>query len=312
MKNVLITGGAGYIGSVLCELLLHKGYNVTVIDNLSYKQTSLLSLFKYKNFKFIKGDINRNDVLISEIGKHDIIIPLAAVVGAPACDAYSVLATETNHIQIQRIVDVLSKDQKIIVPNTNSQYGSSKDVVTEESPTLPLSHYAITKCNGEKALLDKQNGISLRLATVFGVSPRMRLDLLVNDFVYKAYTDNYLVLFESKFKRNFIHVGDVASAFLFMIHNYDECNNNVFNVGLSEANLTKMELALKIKEHVPNLVIKVEEFSSDKDKRDYVVSNAKIEGKGWLPLYSIDDGIKELLNAYPVIKHQLCSQYTNV
>ena len=312
MKNVLITGGAGYIGSVLSELLLYKGYKVTVIDNLSYHQTSILNLFKYKNFSFIKGDVNRNDVLMSEIAKNDIIIPLAAIVGAPACEAYSVLATETNHLQIQRIVDNLSKDQKIIVPNTNSQYGSSKDIVTEESPTLPLSHYAITKCNAEQALLKKQNGISLRLATVFGISPRMRLDLLVNDFVYKAYTDNYLVLFESKFKRNFIHVGDVASAFLFMINNYEKCNNQVFNVGLSDANLTKMELALKIKEYVPKLVIKTEEFSSDKDKRDYIVSNAKLERHGWLPIYSIDDGIKELLAAYPVVKHSLNSQYTNV
>lgn len=312
MKKVLITGGAGYLGSILTELLLHKEYEVTVIDNLLYRQTSPLHLFKYKNYKFIHGDINDKQLLLREVSKNDIIIPLAAIVGAPACDAYPALATDTNYLQIQHIVDNLSKDQKLIVPNTNSQYGSSKKIVTEESPALPLSHYAVTKCDAEKALLDKQNGIALRLATVFGVSPRMRLDLLVNDFVYKAFTDNYLVLFESKFKRNFIHVCDVASAFFFMIHNYEKCNNQAYNVGLSDANITKMELALKIKEHIPNLVIHVDEFFSDKDKRDYVVSNAKIESLGWVPLYSLDDGIKELLTAYPIIKHQLCFQYTNV
>ncbi len=311
MKKVLITGGSGYIGSVLTEVLLRK-YKVTVFDNLSYNQKSILQHFANKNFKFVYGDVRDNSKLLNLVKEHDIIIPLAAIVGAPACDLYKTESSDINYIQIKKIVENLSNDQALIVPNTNSQYGSSETIITEDSPFNPLSHYARTKCDAEKCVLDSKNGISLRLATVFGVSPRMRLDLLVNDFTYRSYTDGFLVLFESHFKRNYIHIRDVCKAFDFMIENYNICKNQAYNVGLSNANLSKMELALKIKEYIPKLVIKEDQFSQDKDKRNYIVSNEKIEKLGWSPDYNIDIGIKELLSAYPIIKNTLNKNFTNL
>lgn len=310
--NVLITGGAGYIGSLLTELLLLKGYDVTVVDNLSYNQLSLLHVCGNKKFKLISGDVM--DYVTNEnfINGFDVIIPLAAIVGAGACDKYKNLATEVNFLQIKEIVTRLKKNQKLIMPNTDSQYGSSTEVVTEESPVNPLSHYARTKCEAEKYILEHGNGVCLRLATVFGSSPRMRKDLLVNDFVYKALVDGYLVLFESYFKRNYVHVRDVCKAFLFAIENYDKMNNDKFNVGLSSANMSKMELALKVKEHIPKLVIKTEEFSEDVDKRNYVVSNAKLEKLGWSADYSLDDGIQELIYAHKMVININNKLFTNI
>lgn len=312
MKKVLITGGAGYIGSVLTETLLNNDYHVVVYDNLMYKQTSLLHLANHTNLKIIKGDVTDSEKLIGMIENFDIIIPLAAIVGAPACDANKELSTKINFTQIKNIVDNLRPDQKLIMPNTNSQYGSSDVIITENFPFKPLSHYAKTKCDAEDYILKKSNGICLRLATVFGSSSRMRCDLLVNDFVYRAMTDTFLVLFESHFKRNYIHVKDVAETFLFAIKNYDKMSGDVFNVGLSTGNLTKLELANLIKNYIPELVIIENEFSKDKDQRNYLVSNEKLESLGWKPKNTIDYGILELINAYQMVINNNNSKYSNL
>lgn len=309
--KVLISGGAGYIGSTLTDFLLSNNYSVTVIDNLSYDQTSLLHVCNNKRFELIHDDIMKYITNKSFLDKFDIIIPLAAVVGAPACDKNKDLATILNYKQIKYIVDNINH-QKLIMPNTNSQYGHSDDIITEEASLNPLSHYAKTKCDAEEYILSSGNGICLRLATVFGSSSRIRTDLLVNDFVYKSLVDGYLVLYESHFKRNYIHVRDIAMTFLFAIENYDLMKGQAYNVGLSSANLSKMELSIKIKDHIPELVIKTEEFKEDKDKRNYIVSNAKLEKLGWCPNYSIDDGISELINAYKMVIHSNNGKYNNL
>ena len=311
MQNVLITGGAGYLGSILTEVLLSKGYKVTVYDNLMYKQLSLTQFCHNKNFDLNVGDV-RDKSLQNLIKKYDIIIPLAAIVGMPACKKDPDLTVAVNYQQIADIVKTLSPNQKLLVPNTNSQYGSSESLITEESPFNPLSLYARTKCDAEKAVLDSGNGISLRLATVFGVSYRQRMDLLVNDFVYRAFKDEFLVLFESHFLRNYVHVRDVAKAFVHLIENYDTCNNNAFNVGLTSANMSKLQLAQKIKEYIQNLVIIEEQFKEDFDKRNYVVSNEKIEKTGWVCDYSLDAGILELLSAYKMILNFKNKDFTNL
>lgn len=310
--KILITGGAGYLGSTLAEHLLNRGHTVTVLDNLMYKQLSLLHLFKNPQFNFILGDVRDTDLLIEQVALADVIIPLAAIVGMPACQANPDLTVQVNFEQIAHIVDALRPDQKLILPNTNSQYGSSEEIITEESPFKPLSLYAQTKCDAEDYVLRKGNGVILRLATVFGVSPRMRQDLLVNDFVYKSVVDGYLVLFEAHFKRNYIHVQDIARTFEFMIDNYEQCRGEVYNVGLSTANLSKLELAEKIKQHLPNLVIKQDEFKQDFDKRNYIVSNAKLESLGWKPMFDLDYGIKQLISAYQMTIPYNNRNFTNL
>ena len=310
--KTLITGGAGYIGSTLTDLLLSNNYDVTVIDNLMYDQTSLLHVCNNKNFKLVHDDVMKYVTNKDYIGQFNIIIPLAAIVGASACEKHKDLATELNYLQIKHIVDNLRENQKLIMPNTNSQYGHSDDIITEESPLKPLTHYSRTKCDAEEYILSHKNGVCLRLATVFGSSSRMRTDLLVNDFTYKAIVDGYLVLFESHFKRNYIHVRDIANTFLFVIENYDVMCGNVYNAGLSTANLSKMELAMKIGEHIPNLIIKTEEFKKDIDKRNYIVSNQKLENLGWKPEHNLDDGIKELIHAYKMIINSNNRRFTNL
>lgn len=312
MNKVLITGGAGYLGSTITEHLLSVGYNVTVLDNLTYKQLSLLHLFKNPKFNFVLGDVRNVQFLQKLVEEHDIIIPLAAIVGMPACKINPQLAVDVNYHQIENILSVLKNTQKLILPNTNSQYGSSENIITEESPFKPLSLYAETKCNAESVMLKNGNGVSLRLATVFGVSPRMRQDLLVNDFVYKAIVDGYLVLFEGHFKRNYIHVQDIARTFQFVIENYDKCKGHAFNVGLSTANISKLELAEKIKEYIPSLVIKQDEFKEDFDKRNYIVSNEKLEKLGWYPMFDLDYGIKQLISTYPIIITHNQRNFTNL
>jgi nucleoside-diphosphate-sugar epimerase len=312
MKKVLITGGAGYLGSTLTELLITNGYKVTVLDNLMYDQLSLLHLFKREDFTFILGDVRDKQLLVKLVSENDIIIPLAAIVGMPACKANPELTIAVNFQQVETILEVLTNNQKLILPNTNSQYGSSDSIITEESPFNPLSLYATTKCDAENAMLSNGNGVSLRLATVFGVSPRMRTDLLVNDFVYKSIVDGYLVLFEANFKRNYIHVQDIARTFQFIIENYEVCKGQAFNVGLSSANLSKLELAEKIKVHIPGLVIKQDDFKEDFDKRNYIVSNQKLESKGWSPKFDLDYGIKQLIAAYKFIINKNNQNFTNL
>ena len=310
--KVLITGGAGYLGSNLTRHLLEAGYTVTVLDNLMYDQVTLLHLFGNPKFQFELGDVRDKKLLQELVGLNDVIIPLAAIVGMPACKANPDLTIAVNYQQVADIIEVLRDDQKLILPNTNSQYGSSDSIITEESPFNPLSLYAKTKCDAENAMLANGNGVSLRLATVFGVSPRMRLDLLVNDFVYKSVVDGYLVLFEAHFKRNYIHVQDIARTFQFVIENYDKCKGQAFNVGLSTANLSKLELAEKIKSHIPSLVIKQDDFKEDFDKRNYIVSNEKLEALGWKPIYDLDYGIKQLMSAYKIVINKNNQNFTNL
>ena len=308
--KILITGGAGYLGSVFTRNLL-KNHEVIVYDNLMYNQTSLLDLSNNPNFTFHYGDVREWSKLKYLVEQVDIVIPLAALVGFPLCEKDKDLATSINTTQIQNIVDVLSDDQMILYPNTNSGYGTRGDGVVDETNELtPISHYGKTKCEAENYIINESNGISLRLATVFGVSSRMRTDLLVNDFVYKLLTDRYITLFEHKFVRNFIHIQDVSRAFEYMIDNYYTFNNEIFNLGLSDENITKKQLVEKIQSHIPNTSVNYSDYYVDPDKRDYIVSNEKIEKTGWKPLFTLDDGIKELIQSYKMIVPTQ-SQYRN-
>jgi nucleoside-diphosphate-sugar epimerase len=312
--KVLITGGAGYLGSVITETLLDNGYHVTCLDKLIFNQVSLLPYTSNPNFKFVYGDVRNEELLERLCNEADVIIPLAAIVGFPACDAEPQLANEVNFKQIFNIVKFTKgKNKKILYPNTNSGYGIGvgQTECTEESPLNPISIYGNTKCSAENFLRSNTNAIIFRLATVFGVSPRMRTDLLVNDFTYKAITDKYIVVFEKTFKRNFIHIKDVASAFLFMINNYDKYKYEVFNVGLSNANLSKQELLEKIQSHVKDFAVSYNDYYEDPDKRDYIVSNAKIEATGWMPEWNLDMGITELIMAYQMIVPKMGSEFRN-
>ena len=302
--SILVTGGAGYIGSVLVPTLISEGYRVTVIDNLMHGQTSLLDCCANPNFDFIKGDISDYPLMNKILPKFDIIIPLAAIVGAPACKSNPTAARLVNYDAQMNIVNSTSLSQRIMFPTTNSGYGiGEKDrYCTEESPLKPISEYGRAKVNIERALLDKGNAITFRLATVFGMSPRMRMDLLVNDFTYKALKDKSIILFEEHFRRNYIHIRDVTNAFLFGIEKFDQMKGEPFNVGLSSANLTKRELCEKIKLFVPDFYIHSAAIGEDPDKRDYLVSNEKIESLGWSPDHSLEMGIQELLKGYKILK----------
>lgn len=337
--NILITGGAGYLGSVLVGKLLEartqnentegsiKGSNgydaysheiffdkIIVYDNLMYRQVCLTDYAYRKEFEFVHGDVRDQKLLLKYVKWADVIIPLAAIVGYPACLKEPRLANDINYEQILFILENTTSSQYIIYPNTNSGYGLGQGdtVCTETSPLKPISLYGQTKCDSENLLVDSGRAITLRLATVFGVSPRMRLDLLVNDFTYKAVNDGYIVLFEKDFKRNFIHIRDVALTFVYMINRYSSFVGQTFNVGLSNANLSKLELAQKIKEYVPKFSIQSDEFNTDPDKRDYIVSNDKLERTGWKSYYTLDDGIEELVRAYSIIQHNHVRNYTNL
>ena len=303
-SHVLVTGGAGYLGSVLCEHLLDAGYKVTALDSLLFGQNSLFHLCGNKNFEFIFGDCRDEQVIKKALKGVDVIIPLAAVVGAPACDRDPWLTKELNYESIKMLNRLRSKDQKIVYPTTNSGYGTKSGSMfcTEETPLEPISLYGQTKCDAEKELLDSQNAVTLRLATVFGLSPRMRLDLLVNHFTYMAVTEGYLVIFEKDFKRNVVHIRDVADCFIHCIQNFEQMKGQPYNVGLDAANISKEELALAIKEHVPNFFIHFSEVGQDPDKRNYVVSNQRLREAGFEAKRSLSDGIQELIKGYRMLK----------
>jgi nucleoside-diphosphate-sugar epimerase len=309
--KILVTGGAGYIGSILVQELLNSNFEVTVLDNFMYKQSSLNNICHLKNFNIVKGDIRIKDNIVPLLKKHDIIIPLAALVGAPICKQDPVGAQNTNVDAITMMLKNISKSQVIIMPTTNSAYGSGGDnnFCTEESELKPISKYAIDKVEIEKKLLDFENVISFRLATVFGMSPRMRLDLLVNDFTYRAVHDKFIILFESNFKRNYIHVRDVSRVFIHGIHNVSKMKGEIFNVGLSEANISKHELCKLIKNHLPDFTFIEAPVGKDPDQRNYIVSNTKIEKTGFSTLFGLNDGIVELIKGFQMLKN---NKYSNV
>ncbi len=310
MTKILITGGAGYIGSVLIPKLLNDDYQVTCVDNIMYEPTSLLMPTLNKNFKLIIGDARDKELMKPLIEKADIIIPLACMTGAPLCNKDKISAITVNRDSIVMCSKFSSNNQLIIYPCTNSGYGVGENGIfcTEKSPLRPISLYGKVKVEAERILLDKGNAITFRLATVFGISPRPRLDLLVNDFTYRAFFDKTVVLFEPDFKRNYLHIDDAVDGFRFAINN-PQLSGECFNLGYSEANLSKRELCEKIKKIIPDFVYLVSEIGSDVDKRNYIVSNEKIESFGFKAKRSLEQGINELVCALPLMKRK---QFANI
>jgi nucleoside-diphosphate-sugar epimerase len=309
--NILVTGGAGYLGSIVVPDLLAAGHKVTVVDNFMFKQTSLNHCAYHHNFSVVKGDIRTEATMAPLMRTADVIIPLAALVGAPLCSLDPVGATTTNHDAITLMMKLLAKQQIVLMPTTNSAYGTGDEnnFCTEESPLRPISQYAIEKVAIEKKLMQHENAISFRLATVFGMSPRMRIDLLVNDFTYRAVYDRFVVLFESQFKRNYIHVRDVSRVFQHALNNHGKMKGQIYNVGLSDANVSKKELCEHIHKQLPDFTFIDAPVGKDPDQRNYIVSNAKIEATGFKPEYSLDRGIGELIKGYKMLRNTL---YGNV
>jgi len=309
--KILITGGAGYLGSIVTPHLLNKGHEVTVLDNFLFRQNSLADCCHYESFNVVRGDCREASILKNLLKDADIIIPLAAMVGAPLCDQDKLAAESVNHSAVKLICDLVSPDQRIIIPITNSGYGVGEEgkFCTEETPLRPISLYGKTKVDAEKEVLSRDNSISFRLATVFGMAPRMRLDLLVNDFVYRAVNDRSLLIFEGHFKRNYIHVRDIARVFEHAIDNFELMKGKPYNAGLEEANLSKLELCAKIKEHLPEFVYIEAKVGEDPDKRDYIVSNQRLLSSGFQTEWNLDRGIRELIKGYTIIRNTI---YSNV
>lgn len=309
--NILVTGGAGYLGSTLVPHLLDAGFRVTVLDNFLYRQGSLNHVCHHPNFSVVRGDIRVEATMKPLLEKADIVIPLAALVGAPICAQDPVGARTINHDAVTLMLKLISREQWVLMPTTNSAYGTGDEnnFCTEESPLRPISQYARDKVAVEQELMERENSISFRLATVFGMSPRMRIDLLVNDFTYRAVTDRFIVLFESSFKRNYVHMRDVSRVFQHGIENFAKMKGQIYNVGLSDANLSKRELCERIQGHVPDFVFLDAPVGKDLDQRNYIVSSAKIESTGFKTTVSLDDGIHELIKGFTMIRNTL---YGNV
>ena len=309
--KILVTGGAGYIGSILVPQLLDEGYELIALDNFIHNQTSLLDCCYHKKLTIIRGDARDKGLLSKCLKNADVIFPLACLTGAPLCDKDPIGARTTNLDAIKMLLNLRSKEQVIIFPSTNSGYGiGQKDIYcNEETPLNPISLYGRLKVEAEKLILDAGNCITLRLATVFGISPRMRLDLLVNDFTYRAITEHSLVLFEAHFKRDYIHVRDVTKAFIYCLTNFDKMKNEPYNVGLSNANLSKWELCEEIKKQVPEFYFIEAKIGKDPDKRNYIVSNVKIERTGFKPDISLQKGIAELIKGFQIIRK---NQFSNI
>ena len=309
--NILVTGGAGYLGSTMVPDLLSAGHNVTVLDNFMFKQASLNHCAYHPNFNVIKGDLRIESTMKDLMAKADVIIALAALVGAPLCNLDPIGATTINHDAITMMLRLLSKDQIVLMPTTNSAYGAGDEnnYCNEESPLRPISQYAIEKVEIEKQLMEHPNAISFRLATVFGMSPRMRIDLLVNDFTYRAVYDRFVVLFESHFKRNYIHVRDVSRVFQHALNNFINMKGEIYNAGLSNANVSKKKLCEHIQKQIPDFIFIEEKIGKDPDQRNYIVSNEKIEATGYKPEFSLDEGITELIKGYTMLRN---SKYGNI
>ncbi len=309
--KVLVTGGGGYVGSVLVPTLLREGFRVRVLDIFRHRHAGLLAHCLDPNLEVVRGDCRGERAVREVLRGADWLIPLAAVVGAPACDADPIAATTTNVEAVRLLLRLRSPSQRLLLPVTNSGYGIGDhgNLCTEESPLRPISLYGRSKAEAEKAALDAGNALTFRLATAFGASPRMRLDLLVNDFTYRAVKDRVVVLFEAHFKRNYIHVRDIARAFVHGMRNFEKMKGRPYNVGLSDANLSKLELCRLIKAIIPNFHFMEAAVGEDQDKRDYIVSNARIEGMGFRPTISLSDGIRELVKAYTMLP---ASEFTNL
>ena len=304
--RVLVTGGAGYLGSTLVPMLLEAGYSVTVVDNFRYGQNSLLDVCHRKELKIVRGDVRDRALMAEQMKQADLLIPLACLTGAPICEMFPQEAQSVNLDAIRLLLELRSREQRVFFPTTNSGYGVGQAGIhcTEETPLRPVSHYGRLKVEAERLVLESGNSVTFRLATAFGISPRMRLDLLVNDFVYRAVTDGFVVLFQAHFKRNFIHVRDIGGAFLHAIRHFDAMKGQTYNVGLSDANLSKRELCERIQKRLPRFYFSEAAVGEDPDVRNYIVSNAKIEATGYQSRVSLDEGIEELVKGYAVIRRE--------